>query len=196
MSERGVAEEVLRRLRKSGYLAHSAVTVSWEAQEGVLLLTGVLPSQYLKQLALAIATEVASDLKVVNHIAVRAGCSPTRGSFAALPSQTLGSQPTGSQAQEETGSMLVLSRKQSEAILIGNDIRIVLVGIRGSQVRIGIEAPESVKVYREELCNEASPPLAAADHSNGAQPRFAVCGGKVGRRRAEMLSARGARLEA
>jgi carbon storage regulator len=48
--------------------------------------------------------------------------------------------------------MLVLSRKLDESIVIGNNIRITVVGIRGGQVRIGIEAPPSVKVFREELC--------------------------------------------
>jgi carbon storage regulator len=72
--------------------------------------------------------------------------------------------------------MLVLSRKQSEAILIGNDIRIVLVGVRGTQVRIGIEAPDSIKVFREELCTEASPPPAPAAGSEGSSPAVACCG--------------------
>jgi carbon storage regulator len=47
--------------------------------------------------------------------------------------------------------MLVLSRKLNETIIIGDDIRIKVVGISGSQVRIGIEAPGDVKVMREEL---------------------------------------------
>jgi carbon storage regulator len=56
--------------------------------------------------------------------------------------------------------MLVLSRKISESILIGNDIRITVVDIRGNQVRLGFEAPDSVKVMREELC---VPPSVADD---------------------------------
>jgi carbon storage regulator len=47
--------------------------------------------------------------------------------------------------------MLVLSRKLNETIVIGNNIRIRVVGISGSQVRLGIEAPGAIKVMREEL---------------------------------------------
>ena len=47
--------------------------------------------------------------------------------------------------------MLVLSRKRDETIFIGGNIRIKVVGISGNQVRLGIEAPNEVKVIREEL---------------------------------------------
>lgn len=47
--------------------------------------------------------------------------------------------------------MLVLSRKEAEEILIGDDIRIVVVRISGDKVRIGIEAPPEVTVVRREL---------------------------------------------
>jgi carbon storage regulator len=53
-------------------------------------------------------------------------------------------------------AMLVLSRKQSEAIIIDGDIRITIVRIHGNQVRIGIEAPDSVPIIREELCESAA----------------------------------------
>jgi carbon storage regulator len=51
--------------------------------------------------------------------------------------------------------MLVLSRKLNESIVIDGDIRITVVGIRGSHVRLGIEAPDSVAIFRAELCNRA-----------------------------------------
>ena len=47
--------------------------------------------------------------------------------------------------------MLVLTRKMNEQILIGNDIKITLVRVRGNSVRIGIEAPRAVRVVRGEL---------------------------------------------
>jgi len=47
--------------------------------------------------------------------------------------------------------MLILTRKKDEAIRIGEDIRIVLVQIKGGQVRLGIECPSSMRVLREEL---------------------------------------------
>ena len=51
--------------------------------------------------------------------------------------------------------MLVLSRKPGQSIFINGDIRITVVSIRGNQVRIGIEAPASVSIFRDELCEPA-----------------------------------------
>ena len=47
--------------------------------------------------------------------------------------------------------MLVLSRRTDESMFIGDDIKITVLDIRGGQVRLGITAPESVKVHREEV---------------------------------------------
>lgn len=47
--------------------------------------------------------------------------------------------------------MLALSRKANESIVIGNDIKITILEIKGDQVKIGITAPKSVPVYREEV---------------------------------------------
>ncbi len=47
--------------------------------------------------------------------------------------------------------MLVLTRRLGEAITIGDNIKIVIVDLDASQVKIGIEAPRSVEIYREEL---------------------------------------------
>ena len=47
--------------------------------------------------------------------------------------------------------MLVLSRKKSESIRIGDEIRIKLIDVRGKTVRIGIEAPDHVSILRAEL---------------------------------------------
>lgn len=53
--------------------------------------------------------------------------------------------------------MLVLSRKVNERILIGENIRITLVATRGNQVRIGVEAPDNVPIFREELLRPIEP---------------------------------------
>lgn len=47
--------------------------------------------------------------------------------------------------------MLVLSRKLNETIIIADNIRVTVVGIRHNQVRLGFEAPTQVGIYREEL---------------------------------------------
>lgn len=47
--------------------------------------------------------------------------------------------------------MLVLSRKISESIKIGEDITVTIVEINPTQIKIGIEAPPSMKIYRKEL---------------------------------------------
>jgi carbon storage regulator len=52
--------------------------------------------------------------------------------------------------------MLVLSRKISESIHIGHEIRVTLVSIQGNKVRLGIEAPGYVKVLRAELAELSS----------------------------------------
>ena len=52
--------------------------------------------------------------------------------------------------------MLVLSRKVEESMFIGDDIKITVLDIRGGQVRIGITAPDDVKIHREEVYNRIS----------------------------------------
>jgi carbon storage regulator len=47
--------------------------------------------------------------------------------------------------------MLVLSRKPGEEIVIGKNIRLTVLGVRGSQVRLGVTAPTDVHIRREEL---------------------------------------------
>ena len=47
--------------------------------------------------------------------------------------------------------MLALSRKQGESIMIGNDIEISILEIKGEQIKIGISAPKSIPVYRKEI---------------------------------------------
>ncbi len=47
--------------------------------------------------------------------------------------------------------MLVLSRRRDESIIIGEDIQVTVVDIRGDKVRLGIDAPSAVCVHRKEL---------------------------------------------
>lgn len=50
--------------------------------------------------------------------------------------------------------MLVLSRKINQSIVIGDNIEIMLVDIRGDQIKLGINAPKSVKIFRKEVYEE------------------------------------------
>lgn len=52
--------------------------------------------------------------------------------------------------------MLVLSRKINEKIVIDGDIVVTVVRIEGGQVRLGIEAPNHVKVFREEILDKSA----------------------------------------
>lgn len=52
---------------------------------------------------------------------------------------------------KQVSDMLALSRKQGEAIVLGNDIEVTILEIKGDQVKIGINAPKSIPVYRKEL---------------------------------------------
>ena len=47
--------------------------------------------------------------------------------------------------------MLILTRRAGETVMIGNDVTITVLGVKGNQVRIGINAPKEVAVHREEI---------------------------------------------
>lgn len=50
--------------------------------------------------------------------------------------------------------MLVLSRKINEGVILGGDVKVVVLAIEGDKVKLGIEAPKSVRIYREELIRQ------------------------------------------
>lgn len=50
--------------------------------------------------------------------------------------------------------MLILTRRVGEALVVGDDIAISILGVKGSQVRIGVNAPKNVAVHREEIFNK------------------------------------------
>ncbi len=47
--------------------------------------------------------------------------------------------------------MLILTRRIGETLMIGDDVSVTILGVKGNQVRIGINAPKSVAVHREEI---------------------------------------------
>lgn len=50
--------------------------------------------------------------------------------------------------------MLILTRRIHETIMLGHDIQVTVLGINGTQVRLGIAAPKGVEVHREEIYNK------------------------------------------
>jgi carbon storage regulator len=47
--------------------------------------------------------------------------------------------------------MLILTRRVGEALMIGDEVNVTVLGIKGNQVRIGVNAPKDVPVHREEI---------------------------------------------
>ena len=47
--------------------------------------------------------------------------------------------------------MLILTRRLSESLMIGDEITITVLGVKGNQVRLGVDAPKDVAVHREEI---------------------------------------------
>ncbi|MCW9710728.1 carbon storage regulator CsrA [Avibacterium sp. 21-586] len=47
--------------------------------------------------------------------------------------------------------MLILTRKVGESLLIGDEISITILSVRGNQIKVGVTAPKEVSVYREEI---------------------------------------------
>ena len=73
--------------------------------------------------------------------------------------------------------MLVLTRKAGEKIVIGDDITITILDVRGDGIRIGIDAPRGIKIQREEvlLAVAEANVAAAAEDSVEQQLKSALC---------------------
>lgn len=66
--------------------------------------------------------------------------------------------------------MLILARRLNETIVIGDTIRISVVDIKGDQIKLGIEAPGNVKVYRQEVYDAIQEENREAAKSASARP--------------------------
>ncbi len=71
--------------------------------------------------------------------------------------------------------MLILTRRVGETVVIGNDVDVTVLGVKGNQVRIGVKAPKEIAVHREEIyqriCRES-------EQRAGSHIKMAEVGGK------------------
>jgi carbon storage regulator len=54
--------------------------------------------------------------------------------------------------------MLILTRKRGETVVIGDNVAVTVLGVKGQQVRIGIAAPDDVAIHREEVLKRQTEP--------------------------------------
>jgi carbon storage regulator len=63
--------------------------------------------------------------------------------------------------------MLILTRRVGETVMIGHDVTVTVLGVKGNQVRIGVNAPKSVAVHREEIYERIKREEQGLGHGNG-----------------------------
>jgi carbon storage regulator len=66
--------------------------------------------------------------------------------------------------------MLILTRRTGETVMIGNEVTLTVLGVKGNQVRIGINAPKSVPVHREEIYERIKRELQGDVNGNVDEP--------------------------
>lgn len=63
--------------------------------------------------------------------------------------------------------MLILTRRVGETLMIGDEVKVTVLGVKGNQVRIGVDAPKDVAVHREEIYQRIQREMDATDDDFG-----------------------------
>ena len=66
--------------------------------------------------------------------------------------------------------MLILTRRVGESLMIGDDVTITVLGVKGNQVRVGVKAPKEVAVHREEILNRIEEASAESEPKSSSDP--------------------------
>ncbi|WP_018862186.1 MULTISPECIES: carbon storage regulator CsrA [unclassified Thioalkalivibrio] len=75
--------------------------------------------------------------------------------------------------------MLILTRRVGETLMIGEDVSVTVLGVKGNQVRIGINAPQDVAVHREEIFQRIQRESSATGDDQGSSGGGSAPGGSV-----------------
>jgi carbon storage regulator len=68
--------------------------------------------------------------------------------------------------------MLILTRRVGETVTIGDNVRVTVLGVKGNQVRLGIDAPKDIAVHREEIFERIRQETQIIEHRNHGEGKL------------------------